>query len=1366
MTKNSELPGVTYPKRMGVSLCRSGESGASVGPTGQHLRWFVPKSEGYPVDGFNVYKLSRSAWNKLVSPNKLLKCIDLTKKDKGIEESEPIGFDRWSDKEKIQSLDTVLSLVFPKKIILQKTNKGITFENQRRGAKHVLIRCREPIIFLLIEMELPKPNRAAKETVKVFYKSAQIASKELDHRVIIEQPNITDILLPLKFVHLKRICYVTENSLIQVNEKERGSLLRNMPIPSVVDEAYQLVAANMQEGLDNYFIKASTIDEFGKRYAPEHIQSLVNYLNQSLGHPDLMVDTQAQAGLSENQVSALDYLELAALDPNIARMLAVYTVDTDLSDNLYIVEGVYSTKRIVGFCFSRGALPLPVIKNPITLTQLAGISYYGEKPLGSLGMSWDRNIQSYMEGFNAPVFADIARQSSGASQWVTKNKPQLVNSRSDFCFREQGLPLKVQISYIVSGIDLFGRKGEALESNKITLKNLAKPVPPKNIKAKINQKGYPWTQPSQRHFPNSLRGTVAISTEYGEIQHRASPDAYQLNCYWRTGSRSAQVRDVTAWNLLETLKIEPPMISGVVFEVNKSFTQFRFTVRRVDIRDQTADNLKAQRLDPVLVEAADSNALQVEPRVELLLDQALLEPGLFTGYVFSVDNMVFQVIESTAGLSFQQDNDPEKKMTARLLLRGAKGDFPNLLNTVITVSSPSVDSISKMQIFQALSNNDSSQFNAISGLVRVSLNARLGEREAKSVGGELAIDFHYYNKALTSSGLVATMPLNYNTTHPDKKQSIFVSKLVAELKLVGNEIEFIVRLKPIEFLQLLLIQFGDENIETVARYYAPYILSEMKLGLNGQDGNIKVVLSDDQRFETISFSATAVDKSDIESSDVATPYELKIVNPPPNIAPTVPYPESGDSNTKKGFASIADVTGNAKVRIEWDTIVNAQGEASSVKYELARSLDKTIIATDLQHWIRGNNSVHHGALGITAGSEKQGALEESYTISSNQRTIQVTTPVVTEDMFVGLKETVKGRITIRHFVNGAVKRLHHKLLKVTYVDQKVQMLCQPHVEIANDMLGVIRANAAFTATALPDYSQVLNNDSALRQLADIKYNSGPMSGEGMNERAFGVVTGIPVSSLTFVDTVPGLGSNRYFYKVRAVFSNNLKSAWSNTSVGFFQLDLSVAEQPKWQRTLRIENDVIFFFTKPVRKGILGLRLLKLSQENQQITEWRSYLFAAGPAVDELTLKYSGIYVINRMIDLRRVLKGKRLLLGPGPGLRLTGIFNDTVDIDAPVETDNLLVAESVLRNNIIDLNNEAVRNTRSIAVRIEEAQGNPIWIIEQEDVVQITIDKSEIEKNGLLVQTIKLTEHNGSIIHLDSNPIELLSVNEEIINGD
>ncbi|WLE95423.1 MAG: hypothetical protein QTN59_12100 [Candidatus Electrothrix communis] len=1493
MTRNNSNASfqAVYPKRLGVILCNS--TGTDLKPKGRHLRWFVPKSLGYPDGGFDLIKIKYSNWEKWSSNEKLLRYIPFENKGK-------IWDVNWSGKEKIQALDDIISLIAPADVDLEITEEGI-INTTKRSNKNILFRFKQPVLYLRIELDEPDDSASPRDTVKIFYKSAQIGSKKIAKEIVFEQPNITDVLLPLGFRSIRQVCYVTEKSLIVREDILKEKMIQSFHIPGNVDDAYTLVESGARGGIHNRFMKADRIDQFIAGYPADMVSKLVERQQESLGNPGLTVDTIKQDGLSTTQVSVLDYLDFAALDPNVARMLACYTVAPESShkNDLYIVIAKYTDQNLFGFCFSHSALPLPEVTGKIQLTQLPGISYRKStreeltqpgapkfQPLGSVGASWIENQKADAVHSSSPVFLDITRHSPAGPEEITLSKPQLATRRSKYIFRDSDLPLNTKFVYEVKGIDLFGRTGgETIKSEEISLKNLKRPVPPKKLKVKVKQHGFPWDQPSKRNVPDILRGELSAVMEFGEIQRRISPDVTDLVWLWRKLDDKDNLTDnlkVKHWNPFGTIRIKEPLSANVHFAPDEKMSDFSFRVEAVrETSHVVGENSQAQPMDPILRNALKSGDISMSPRLELLLDQALLEPDLFLGLMLTAGGHEYEVIGSTAGLAYKQDNSPDKKTTARLIISGTKKTsgiqekmrvflidpiyffrieevrkkdhpedilhlfprnsiFHNALNrnysrrfrfellldqallkpdlflgtiltagkhkykvigakaglaykqdkspdkkktarlTILTVSAtrntPKIQK--KMQLFladrQAEGIYEGQQLsrafmNKLRGLVRIRLSGKLEKWETTAAGGELALDFYFRQV----EGEI--QPLNAADHHQEKQCETFIARVVSDIRVIGDEREILVRMKPADFTRLL--QINGQKIETQARYYPPYVLRKT-IGLNGEKGDITLHMSPERRFERIAVSAVAsVDNGpvsleyadSIEEQEVATPVEARIINPPLVITPAPPYPgvTKDTMNAKvfpKGFAAMAKANGKASVRIAWDRVTADDGKENGIKYELARALDKSIILADQKKWLRGVDNSHHKEIGITQAEEVSGHLKSTYETSKNRSSIQLTVANVTEGLAEQLQSAVNGRIAVQHTVDGEAKVLFHKLLRVDYQEgsQECRLLCRPHIELTEQSMGEIHPKAPFSAQGMPDYSAVLKDDEALQKLADARYpSSSEMAGEGINEDAFGLVTGVPVATEEFVDTVPGIGTNRYFYKLRAVFANGLKSAWSNASVGFYQLDLSPAELPVVRRTVHVGEELLLILEKPSGNGERGFRLVKENQQNKQLEPVKSFLFDQDKSSSkEATLENAAIYAFNQIIDVRRLLEKGVLHKDNSEFSQLLGIFK------TDTEKDNLLDDDSILGTNMIRLSDNHDVEGVPLLLKLEIGGETVEWR-EVPGQVQVRIATAGLEGCSLYVQTAKSiqVDHTRTQISLDSEPIRIFTVAEEIDDG-
>jgi hypothetical protein len=108
----------------------------------------------------------------------------------------------------------------------------------------------------------------------------------------------------------------------------------------------------------------------------------------------------------------------------------------------------------------------------------------------------------------------------------------------------------------------------------------------------------------------------------------------------------------------------------------------------------------------------------------------------------------------------------------------------------------------------------------------------------------------------------------------------------------------------------------------------------------------------------------------------------------------------------------------------------------------------------------------------------------------------------------------------------------------------------------------VPTNGPAAIEKLPDYDAAVRDGVVdLRQLAKD------------NPDAFSLVTGVPIPNATepgtgvllretrFRDEIPGIGRNRFFYRVRSVDAAENRSDWSDVSVPFYQVDTTTPEAP-------------------------------------------------------------------------------------------------------------------------------------------------------------------------------------------------------------
>jgi hypothetical protein len=123
------------------------------------------------------------------------------------------------------------------------------------------------------------------------------------------------------------------------------------------------------------------------------------------------------------------------------------------------------------------------------------------------------------------------------------------------------------------------------------------------------------------------------------------------------------------------------------------------------------------------------------------------------------------------------------------------------------------------------------------------------------------------------------------------------------------------------------------------------------------------------------------------------------------------------------------------------------------------------------------------------------------------------------------------------------------------------------------------SNSNFILEAMPDYKQISDDNNRLIELANLSPTSEfPNIPDGLG--AFSLVTGQPLRNTNqFLDDVPGLGSGRFFYKVRSVDASENRSRWSGCSIAVYQVDIRPVEQPKIIKAIKTNNSILIDWIK-------------------------------------------------------------------------------------------------------------------------------------------------------------------------------------------
>jgi hypothetical protein len=279
---------------------------------------------------------------------------------------------------------------------------------------------------------------------------------------------------------------------------------------------------------------------------------------------------------------------------------------------------------------------------------------------------------------------------------------------------------------------------------------------------------------------------------------------------------------------------------------------------------------------------------------------------------------------------------------------------------------------------------------------------------------------------------------------------------------------------------------------------------------------------------------TAVDEAGHEGPiSGAVPFTL--VRPPMHEAPSAPH-ACGGSDGEPGYAAPADRRGLATVCVAWDPPAGAATQGA-LRYEVARALDRTIVAEDRKGWQVGRAGA--GEIAAPPAARYSGHLESDGEVAANA--------------------AIKARVT--GLPAGTAERAAELKGGVLIQDGRRWVVMAAAVASdSEDLELALRAPEAAETPAAdlceieapPDYGPALASDALLRD----------MGGRTANEGAFGLVTGVPVEATTFRDEIVGRGRSRFFYRVRAVDAAGNRSPWSSVSPPFHQVDPSAPKAPR------------------------------------------------------------------------------------------------------------------------------------------------------------------------------------------------------------
>ena len=1159
----SELLGV-------LGICPKADS---ILPAGIHLRWSFPREMGFPGKGFTIFR-RRSG---------------LKPKYRGV------SFGALRLNEPVPSnltIDGVRFVLSPPttQLVCRAGTGGARFlEIDPAVAGALELRFNDPVVHVQVEIQ----TVTAPSVLRAYYGNRLVAASATtgSGSRAVTAPAIDRVVLELGFARLVNVNYATVRDLS--SDASWGVPIAQLPLPANASQALALLGTDLR---NFYAADANAAVRRYERRASDMVawlQLLQSpgsnvFLNPGQPPPLLRMGADQGTGVSA-VVQPQSVLLLAALDPNIARMLCLYWTDrfTAVGEPRrgttydYKVEGAWKngdTRDGLLFDVGGADAELPSIAPELKGRQFPGYRWRSREPVARVGLRWPRAPAVLSAPVRAvqPVAYDIRRAGRrlqlaivSAAAWTDAGAP---------LFIDRDVPLG-EHAYEVRGVDLFGQVGIPLVG-KTQVRDIGAPPAPVRVRATIDQ---------------SDPGAVVLHAqfEFGAFQHQQAADVHAFKAYWRPDTLF-RATPVT---------IEPR-------SRQRRGTRYRHTVR---VRQRNGATLPAHLLTRLAGDVL-TNALAAPPRAAAerrryrLLETAppdtavvetadgLLEGGPhhvvhdtrdradwtelagveikwrepITGDVRrSEDGMAVEIV-SLRTISPSPDPFSSVPETLRRSLPDP-APIPALLEASLAVDLIEPDVFTRSSAPRSSTGTAATPGGSIFELVYAVSGG--GSSAGARVGLPTSAPVH-------AGGVLTLMPppeirdrVRYVTiagTIDDERRAIPGGEIAWEEKRGEDVITHVGRVISSAVNGTgtfsVLVRFGSAEAAdlvrnaTRVRFYAPYRIRLPVSVRDGVDAPLTLPVAANAGARTAYVAFNALDKRAHESP-LGTPAQVSVYKLPPEGAPGRPYPCPSGPAAGAGYATPPDRLGRATVCIRWDA--GDTSPAAGLRWEVARALDSAIVAAHLRNWHLGKPE-----------AEVQPPVAGVDGTLSNVRF----------DAVQGLYRATfapSGPVAQPHpFRQGRLSR-NARFFEIT--------LAAPSSGTLDLLLRAPNGDAptggAARIEAPPDYSAIRNDHAMMRELA------------AANPDAFGIVTGMPVPQMEFTDEIAGIGRNCFFYRVRAVDGAENRSSWSPISVPIHQVDTTPPVPPGPLQLVAGDRSVTLVWPLTSESGVAKFLLYRAEGAN-------------------------------------------------------------------------------------------------------------------------------------------------------------------------
>jgi hypothetical protein len=1199
---------VSGPYLAVVAIRPDPSAAPSIGPAGYHLRWSFPAEKGFPPKGFRVYRRPAGKTK--------LDCRDFADAAKGRARVLP----------PVWSVDGI-RLRVPEGLTLtaEPGRPWLDCAVRPRATPPVLRIAFDPPA-VAVELRVRDLRGPSAPVLRAFDARGRLAAQSGDaipvdsggtRAIRVSGPLIARVDVPVTFSQLHAVCCLTVERACQ-GEWGEATWLRLLS-PPAPEDAENLVREVLGPDTRNRY--AASLEDAVKRYG-KGARDLLRWQaalldgtgggvieNPEEADPRARV-TRPRSGKPVLQlVRPQAILLLAALDPNIARLLRLAWVDRDVKLRPadakdapvydYKVVGVWANAELCGVALEvgRAVADVPRLRDSGTAFVLPGIRWPRREPRRRVGVHWPEPPGPTAHGAaTRAVLFDVSRRDA-ASDWtrLTESHPALV---PDDTWREPATPCLVDTDvplgtyvYRVGGIDLFGQVGPPAEpTNKVEVADIEAPPPPARLALRLAQPGYPWRTASDRGGAGSA-ATLHVTFEYGPFQDRAAPDVAEFILYWRQGSlaktRIVTITDVTSRRVEADGRT---VYSGTATDV--SAAELARFVRGVlsnhtrggppvgpTLKTQKAAERRRWRLagveaDTTRFETAPSNVPLTSGTYRLATDPHDRSGWTELARVPARQPIVGVVRRFDDSRSVAFRRIPEPAPVADPLVRLPPGRRAAEPPPAATVEVSIAQAVLEPDVFVGgTATIGGAVFPVVASTPGVADDGAGEAPPPRSTRLRLEAS----GSAVPASG---TLTLTAPPPDPDTARGALrwleidgaVPASVREVP--GGELGFEVPRDgdPLVAAQVLSpVEPGSARFRVLARfaaslpaaalpvapagagYFAPYAVS-IPLAVASGDGP---VFAGPPRIDIPATEGTASAYVAVSATDHR--YRAEASGP-------------GDARWDANQGPLSAPAQAIAVRPPPSGTPSAPfpcGHPGATN-GYATPPDRQDRATVCVEWTAGSLAPASGLRWEVAR-----ALDAAIVAADRRRWLQgaaAVDPVLSRARLAGTVVSVQtepaGTVRVRveappgdagadRFVGGRLVQgtAAFPVMRASFWQEESafggRVTCGVELSVRATGPGTPAAGGCFV-DELPNYDEVAGDAAAVRTLASRPENSD----------AFALVTGVPIAGTRFIDQVPGVGRSRFFYRVRAVDAAENRSEWSTVSAPFHQVDTTPPRSPR------------------------------------------------------------------------------------------------------------------------------------------------------------------------------------------------------------